>query len=117
LRDDFNDVKKQWGNFMKPTNRLKRAAMVFWATWLLIVHIYAKGLSPVSLIFFVVFIEWTISFDIPGESFRHVGQWGPLVAAVLVFISFLVHVSWPKLKSWIRAWGITSLILFTTLKQ
>jgi hypothetical protein len=59
----------------------------------LLIHIaytYAKYLSGVALIMYVVFAELLLKYDPPGESFKHVGQWEPVAATVLVFVAVLV---------------------------
>jgi hypothetical protein len=35
-------------------------------------------------------MEYNIWYDEPGETFKHIGQWGSLVAAVLVFVAAIV---------------------------
>ena len=56
--------------------------------YLKVVSLYARLVSPVALLFFVVWSEWYMwTSDPPGESFRHVGQWGALVAAVIVAVA------------------------------
>lgn len=56
-----------------------------------VVSFYARMISPLALLFFVIWIEWYIWNEDPGgESFRHVGQWGALVAAGVVGLAALV---------------------------
>lgn len=56
-----------------------------------LISFYAKVVSPVALLFFVVWIEWFIWANDPGgESFKHVGQWGAVVAVVIVGLAALV---------------------------
>lgn len=59
--------------------------------YLLCIFWYARVMGPLGLLFFVVWIEWYIyTTDPGGENFRHVGQWGALVAAVLVGVAAVV---------------------------
>ena len=54
------------------------------------VQIYAMFLAPVIALIFVVFSEWSLTLDPNSESFRHVGQWQPLVAVALVLIAAII---------------------------
>lgn len=54
------------------------------------VNIWAMVLSPFSIILFLIYIEWTMWWDQQGETFLHVGQWGPLVAAALMAVAGIV---------------------------
>ena len=55
-----------------------------------IVDNYVKFASPIPILCFVVWIEWTMWYDLPGETFWHIGQWGTLVVAGLLFIAAIV---------------------------
>lgn len=55
--------------------------------YLRLIDIYAKALSPFAVLFFIGWIEWVMwTSDFSGETFRHIGQWGAVVAALLVII-------------------------------
>jgi hypothetical protein len=73
-----------------------------WATWLKLFNYYALALSPIAVLLFLVFIEWTMWYDNQGESFRHVGQWGPITATALVLIAAVVDHFRPKAAEWVR---------------
>ena len=61
-------------------------SLYFW-----LIDAYAKLSSPLTELLFVGWIEWTMwTKNTQGETFRHVGQWGALVAAVVVFIGAMV---------------------------
>jgi hypothetical protein len=100
FEEDFNKAKDGWQTALSRPFELKNMVQSCWTTWWLIVHIYAKVLSPISLILFIVFAELTIKVDLPGEGWRNIGQWGPFVAAVVIFIPALMD-AWPKVKEWI----------------
>lgn len=52
------------------------------------ITLYARCISPCALVFFVGWSEWYMYVNDPGgESFKHVGQWGALVAAVIVGVA------------------------------
>jgi hypothetical protein len=51
---------------------------------------YARLFCPVALVLFIVWIEITLSTDVEGESIRHVGQWGALVAAALAIAAAII---------------------------
>lgn len=53
-------------------------------------RIYARLFCPVALVLFIVWIEITLSTDVEGESIRHVGQWGTLVAAALAIAAAII---------------------------
>lgn len=56
-----------------------------------VVSFYARLISPLALLFFVVWSEWYIWVDDPGEeSFKHIGQWGALVAAGIIGLAAVV---------------------------
>jgi hypothetical protein len=57
----------------------------------LLLYTYTMILSPLALLFFIGYIEWFIwGTDPGGESFRHIGQWGVIVAVVLVFAAAVI---------------------------
>ena len=59
--------------------------------YLWLIDVYAKALSPLTVLFFVGWIEWvTWTNDPTGETIRHLGQWGALVAASVVIIGAMV---------------------------
>lgn len=92
---NFNYLKKQWEEVFRSRpifglNTARRAGMALYVTWLQLVNIYAKILSPIAPVLLVLYAEWIMWYDQPGEDFRHVGQWGPLVATALVAIAAAV---------------------------
>ena len=49
-----------------------------------VVFLYTRFGSPFALLFFVVWSEWFMWTNDPaGETFRHIGQWGALVAVMV----------------------------------
>ena len=53
--------------------------------YLKVVSLYARFGSPFALLFFIVRSEWSMwSNDPAGETFEYLGQWGALVAVVMV---------------------------------
>ena len=85
-------LSRKWvvylGNKMRRNRPLLSSIRRFYVS---IVSFYARMISPMALLFFVVWSEWYIWNDDPGgESFRHVGQWGALVAAGVVGLAALV---------------------------
>ncbi|KAG6995705.1 hypothetical protein G7Y79_00043g079890 [Physcia stellaris] len=76
------------GNKMRRHRNLLSSIRRFYVS---IVSFYARMISPMALLFFVIWSEWYIWNDDPGgESFKHVGQWGALVAAGVVGLAALV---------------------------
>lgn len=72
-------------------NRVKDLVIMVWKAYVMVTDKYARILSPFALLFFVAWVEWYMWTNDPqGETFRHVGQWGSLVAAVLVTVGALV---------------------------
>ena len=62
-----------------------------WKLYLLCIYLYAKYVSPVTVVLFVIWIEWYIwTNDPPAETFRHIGQWGALVAAGVIVVGATV---------------------------
>jgi hypothetical protein len=53
-------------------------------------EVYARVMSPIAFVLFIVWIEWCITTDIEGETFRHIGQWGVVVAAVLAVLAAMI---------------------------
>lgn len=85
-------LTEKWGEFIRSRPILcrktaKRAMTAFYVTWMQFVNIYVKILSPTAPVLFVIYAEWEMWYDQPGEDFRHVGQWGPLVATAFVAIA------------------------------
>lgn len=70
---------------------MKYILITSWKFYMKVEEFYAQFLSLCTTIYFIVWIEWYLwTHDPPGESYPHVGQWGALVAAGVVFIgSFL----------------------------
>ena len=53
-----------------------------------VVSLYARFESPFALLFFVVWSKWFMWTNDPaGETFTHIGQWGALVAVVMVGVA------------------------------
>jgi hypothetical protein len=79
-----------------------------WATWLMGTVMYTKVFSSVSLVMFLGVMEWTASFDVQGEDYAHVGQWGPLVAGALVMLATMANYVWPTIN---KCWSHRSRLL------
>jgi hypothetical protein len=47
-------------------------------------------MSPIAFLLFIAWIEWCITTDIEGETFRHIGQWGTLEAVVLALLGAMI---------------------------
>jgi hypothetical protein len=58
--------------------------------YLKVIDIYARVMSPIAFVIFIAWIEWCITTDIEGETFRHIGQWGSLVAAILALLAAMI---------------------------
>ena len=71
--------------------RVRKLLSILAGFYFRLIDIYAKILSPFAVLFFVCWIEWEMwTNDPPGETFRHIGQWGALVAAIVVMIGAMV---------------------------
>ena len=69
------------------------------AFYVFVVQFYVRFLSPIALAFFVAWVEWYMWTEDPqGETFRHVGQWGSLVAASLVADGAVVSYYWAIIR-------------------
>ena len=68
----------------------KRYGLTCCTLHFIVLDAYAKYGSPIALVCFAAWIEWQLWYDSSGEDFRHVGQWGALVAAGLLLIAALV---------------------------
>lgn len=51
---------------------------------------YNLVFAPFVVVVFVIFTEFSLSLDPESESFRHVGQWQPLVSVWLAGIAALL---------------------------
>ena len=75
-------------------NRMRRQREVLASArrlYFQIVSFYARLVSPIALLFFVTWIEWFILVNDPGgETIRHVGQWGALVAFLIIGLAAFV---------------------------
>jgi hypothetical protein len=60
------------------------------------IKIYGYILTPFVFVVFLVWVEWIISFDLQSESMQLVGQWTPLLGAVLVFVAAFIGRLWPE---------------------
>ena len=61
-----------------------RLSKLILRVWIFLVVLYSFVLNPLGLVAFVSYYEWAIADTDPGgETFWHVGQWSPLVMAVL----------------------------------
>lgn len=60
--------------------------------WL--INSYAKILTPITFIAFVVWVEIEIRLDIRSETYHHVGQWTTLVYFGLVITSAIIGKFW-----------------------
>lgn len=86
IRRQVQRIRETWGDHrLSWTKRILQPVLF---TYFLIIYIYTFLISPLVVLFFVVFMEWTIwGTDYGGESFYHVGQWSSIVALALVFIA------------------------------
>ena len=76
--------------------RILKYLMVLGRAYLWIINLYARIISPLAVLFFVGWIEWYIwTSDPRGETFRHVGQWGALLAAAFVILAAIAGRIWP----------------------
>lgn len=75
-------------------------------------------MSPIALIIFVSWIEWCITTDIEGETFRHIGQWGAVIAVVLALLAAMITRYHNEVAQWIKN-GVTStrLCKATSMKE
>ena len=90
-RDFF--ASRDWGltkvKMTAPT--MNRLFVSVWNLYVLCTYLYAKYVSPVTVLLFVIWIEWYIwTNDPPAETFRHIGQWGALVAAGVLVVGATV---------------------------
>ena len=77
----------------------KKRLLAAWHCYLYVVQFYVRFLSPIPLAFFVAWIEWYMWTEDPqGETFRHVGQWGSLVAASLVAAGAVISYYWAIIR-------------------
>ena len=85
-------ISQSWLNlWAKERPTLKRDFLSLWNLYVNCINLYAKYVSPVVVLFFVIWIEWYMwTNDPPGENFKHIGQWGALVAAGVVMIGAFV---------------------------
>lgn len=60
------------------------------------INAYAMILTPLILIAFVIWIEWTLTLDIQAEVYQDVGQWTPPLYFGLVIVSAFVGRFWNK---------------------
>ncbi|KAK2801841.1 hypothetical protein FQN50_007586 [Emmonsiellopsis sp. PD_5] len=91
------DIRLSWRNLVYTfksggTNgRFSYFAMILLAFWMFWVSLYALVLTPIALICLVTFQEYIIWTSDPiGENFMNIGQWGTLVAAVLIITAALM---------------------------
>lgn len=73
-----------------------------WRTWLKnfsigAINIYGKILTPFVFVFFLVWVEWIIAYDLQSESMKAVGQWAPLVGVSLALVAAVVGKYWPPM--------------------
>jgi uncharacterized membrane protein len=47
-------------------------------------------MSPIAFVIFIAWIEWYFATDIEGETFRNIGRWGSLVAAILALLAAMI---------------------------
>ena len=70
---------------------MNRLLVSVWNLYVLCIYLYAKYVSPVTVLLFVIWIEWYIwTNDPPAENFRHIGQWGAMVAAGVIVVGATV---------------------------
>jgi hypothetical protein len=63
-----------------------------------ILSFYASFLSPFAVVALAAYTEWNMWTDPREESFKHIGQWGSLVAVGLVFAAAIVDQLVSKFK-------------------
>jgi hypothetical protein len=68
---------------------------------------------------FVVWGELLLSGDPPGEPFKHVGQWGPVAATLMVLMAILVDRLWTDFASTLEfvRWHLSGSSLLTSQIQ
>lgn len=76
-----------------------RERFAHYALWT--INIYGKILTPFVFVMFLGWVEWIISYDLQAEPMQSVGQWAPLVGAMLVLIAAVVGRYWGQVP---RAW-------------
>ena len=77
----------------------KKRLLAVWHCYVYVVQFYVRILSPIALAFFVAWVEWYMWTEDPqGETFRHVGQWGSLVAASLVAAGAVISYYWAIIR-------------------
>jgi len=82
------------------------------------VNVYGKILIPFVFVVFLVWVEWIIGYDLQSESMQLVGQWAPLVGAVLVFIAAVMGKYWPKFaRLWFKFWQRRAMMNNCGLKE
>ena len=82
--------------------------------WIFYNLFMTKVLAPVVAIGFVVSIEWIMwKADPGGESFLHVGQWGVLVSALLIFLVVMD----PLAVNWVSETRIARACAQTVMKR
>ncbi|KAK2776532.1 hypothetical protein FQN53_002669 [Emmonsiellopsis sp. PD_33] len=99
IPQDFREVrlKQSWGQ-LRETYRAWRAdtvslRMLLLGIWIFSVSLYTWILTPAALVTIVGYQEYVMwTYDITGESFIHVGQWGTLAAALIVIIAATIPV-------------------------
>jgi hypothetical protein len=67
--------------------------------------IYTVFISPIAVLVLAAFAEWNLWTDEKEETFKHVDQWGALVAAGLVFAASLVDRFGSKVKK-LKKWMV-----------
>ena len=73
----------------------KKRLLAGWHCYVYVVQFYVRILSPIATSFFVAWVEWYMWTNDPqGETFRHIGQWGSLVAASLVAVGAVIGYCW-----------------------
>jgi hypothetical protein len=60
------------------------------------INAYAGILTPLTVVAFVIWIEWTLTLDIQAETYRDVGQWTPPLYFGLVVVSTVIGKFWNK---------------------
>lgn len=79
-------TNQAWNEVVAHPTAIRLYRILFLRIWVLIIIAYALILSRIAFAFMVSYTEWIMwDSDPGGETFRHIGQWGALVATIFVF--------------------------------
>ncbi|KFZ15995.1 hypothetical protein V502_05291 [Pseudogymnoascus sp. VKM F-4520 (FW-2644)] len=84
-------TREAFGDVMSKPSVISSYGILALRLWILCITFYASVLSGFALAFMVGYTEWGMWVSDPGgETFKHIGQWGALVAAILVIGAALI---------------------------